>query len=370
MLTNFVLRILIFALLWCAGGCASPSEPLERKPVVAQTISDLSATQSGNEIALSFTLPTETVDLRPLSQPVSVEIYRGIGAPGAASETQMALVATIPSGEVDQYAAQGHIRYVDSLKAEDFAGHDDVLGVSYTIRTRVSVKKDSDPSNVAYLQIRAAFEPISGLKTEVFQSAILLTWTPPAKTLTGSTPPVASYQIYRGESSTTAEVREPSTPPLVKMGESDSPMFQDTQFEFGRTYTYSVRSVVGSGIEALESSDSNLVTITPRDTFPPKAPKELVVALVPKEGETPAHFELSWAISPETDVAGYNVYRTEQAGAPGARLNPELLLTPAVRDMNVQPGHRYFYSVTAVDRSGNESPTSEVVSSSVPAENQ
>jgi len=47
-----------------------------------------------------------------------------------------------------------------------------------------------------------------------------------------------------------------------------------------------------------------------------------------------------------------------------------LLLTPAFRDMNVQPGRRYFYTVTAVDRSGNESPVSEAVAGSVPAENQ
>jgi hypothetical protein len=31
------------------------------------------------------------------------------------------------------------------------------------------------------------------------------------------------------------------------------------------------------------------------------------------------------------------------------------LLSPAYRDTSVQPGHRYWYSVTAVDRSGNES---------------
>ena len=38
--------------------------------------------------------------------------------------------------------------------------------------------------------------------------------------------------------------------------------------------------------------------------------------------------------------------------------------------MNVQPGHRYFYSVTAVDRAGNESPLGAVVSGGVPAESQ
>ena len=96
----------------------------------------------------------------------------------------------------------------------------------------------------------------------------------------------------------------------------------------------------------------------------------LVVALVPRGADTPAHLELSWAISPETDVAGYNVYRSEQAGAPGTRLTTDLLLTPAFRDMNVEPGHRYLYTVTAVDRSGNESPASEAISGGVPAESQ
>ena len=52
----------------------------------------------------------------------------------------------------------------------------------------------------------------------------------------------------------------------------------------------------------------------------------------------------------------------------GTRLNPELLLTPAFRDMNAVPGHRYFYTVTAVDRSGNESPASAAASGDVPAE--
>lgn len=133
---------------------------------------------------------------------------------------------------------------------------------------------------------------------------------------------------------------------------------------------YSVRSLSQYADVALESADSNLVVVTPRDTFPPSAPQDLVVILVPAQGQEPAHFDLSWAISPETDIAGYNVYRSEQESAPGTRLNPELLLTPAFRDMNVAPGHRYFYTVTAVDRVGNESPAGAAASGGVPVESQ
>ncbi len=357
---HFLIALALFSI-----GCASPSEPVERKPVVAEKIGDLSAVQAGNDVVLSFTLPTETVDRRALTQPLSLEIYRSIGEPGANAAAQLALVATIPSGEVAQYSTEGRVRWVDSLKAADFAGLDDLASASYSVRTRASVKQDSDPSNVASLRVHPAYEPIADLKAEVTRSAIILTWTPPAKTLTGQAPPVGGYQIYRG-----ATGKEAVAPPLVRIGETSSPTFQDRQFEFGQTYLYSVRSVVGPGSEAIESADSNLVTLTPRDTFPPAAPTGLVVVLVPRQAGTAPQLELSWAISPETEVAGYNVYRSEQTGVRGEHLNPELLLTPAFRDMNVEPGHRYLYTVTAVDRFGNESAPSEVIAGSVPAENQ
>jgi fibronectin type 3 domain-containing protein len=68
--------------------------------------------------------------------------------------------------------------------------------------------------------------------------------------------------------------------------------------------------------------------------------------------------DLSWSISPENDVAGYRVYRSEQESVRGELIQPALVPTPAVRDTSVQPGHRYWYTVTAVDRAGNESAAS------------
>ena len=74
-----------------------------------------------------------------------------------------------------------------------------------------------------------------------------------------------------------------------------------------------------------------------------------------------AYLELSWAIAPEHDVAGYNVYRSEAGGEAGKRQNVDLLPTPAFRDMNVAPGKTYYYTVTAVDRAQNESAPSAAV---------
>jgi fibronectin type 3 domain-containing protein len=81
----------------------------------------------------------------------------------------------------------------------------------------------------------------------------------------------------------------------------------------------------------------------------------VVAALLPAASPGALVVDLSWSISLETDLAGYRVYRSEQEGTRGQVLNQELLPTPAVRDTSVQPGHRYWYTVTAVDRAGNES---------------
>jgi hypothetical protein len=364
------------------GGCASPSEPYQRKPPVPQAVADLAAEQSGNSVVLTFTLPKETADRRPLVHTPGIEIFRDFQSSSASGEphppdvSHPTLLVTIPAAIVDRYADRGRVRYADPLHADDFARHPDSVAV-YTVQTGVSEKKFSANSNRADVHVYPAPDVIDDLKAKVTHEAVVLTWTPPRKTLVGSAPPIGGYRIYREEAQPgTNTIASPIaggpnlSSPLVRIGESDadSPTYSDQQFDFGKSYVYSVRSIARYSGEALESDDSNLLMVSPRNTFPPAVPEGLVVVLVPAQGEVPEHLELSWAISPETDISGYNVYRVEQAGTPGTRLNRELLLTPAFRDMNVQPGRSYFYTVTAVDRSGNESTPSADVSGGVPAE--
>lgn len=142
--------------------------------------------------------------------------------------------------------------------------------------------------------------------------------------------------------------------------------YDDMSFAFGPTYIYSVRSVSQFGAVSAESADSNLVIVPARDVFPPAMPQALVAVPVPVTAQTPAYIELTWSINAESDLAGYAVYRSDEAGAPGERLNPELVPTPAYRDLSAVAGRRYFYSVRAVDTSGNESPASAAVEAQLP----
>ena len=156
--------------------------------------------------------------------------------------------------------------------------------------------------------------------------------------------------------------------PLVEIAETSTPGYLDTAVQQEKTYAYAVRSAVQVPAKVVESADSNISVITLHDVFPPSMPTGLLVAPVPAGPGTPAYLDLSWDINPETDMGGYNVYRSEGGGAPGARLNAELLPTPTFRDMTLMPGRRYFYTVTAVDRAGNESSASAPVEGGLPAE--
>jgi hypothetical protein len=376
---HFPFPIFLFSVL--LGGCAAPAEPIERRAPVPKAVTDLHAMQAGNDVILRFSLPKETVDRRPLKQPPTIEVYRMIRAAGSATPASSRasraprLILTIPAAMVDQHMEQGRIRVVDSLQAEDFRPNAEDLA-EYTVQTRASAKKESANSNSALLRIYPAADPIADLKVEIVRLGVVLTWTAPQRTLIGSSPTIAKYHLYRAEldldgatAPTEAENSKPKTP-LLKIGESETQSYRDSQVEQGKSYLYSVRSMAQYSDAAIESGDSNYAKVTVKGTFPPSAPEGLVVVFVPAIGEAPAKIELSWAINPETDIAGYNVYRSEQEGAMGTRLNPELLLTPAFRDMNALPGRRYFYTAAAVDRSGNESPISAAVPGGFPVESQ
>jgi fibronectin type 3 domain-containing protein len=153
---------------------------------------------------------------------------------------------------------------------------------------------------------------------------------------------------------------------LALIGEAPEAEYRDANFEWGHTYYYTVRAAAHVGADVVESTDPKPVVISAKDVFPPAAPTGVEAVVIPATPGVPAYVELAWGISPEADLAGYVVYRSEQPDTQGTRLNAELLPAPTLRDISVEPGRRYSYRVTAVDRSGNESPASAVVMAEVP----
>jgi hypothetical protein len=297
-----------------------------------------------------------------------MEIFRGsLKANGSLDNKSFKLVYTIPGALADSYAAQGKIQFTDPLPPEDLRAGSGVM-YAYRVRTRASKKKDSADSNAVSAKLYPVPERIGSLETRVTQNAIELSWPVPRFPATAnSAEPVSGYHVYRGEldpsspvpaSNDLSQAKWKSPPILLAPSQNNS--YQDTLFDFGKTYLYQVRSLVIAGGNPIESDDSVPALVTPRDTFPPVTPQNLVVAEIPGENGAISE-DLSWSINLESDLAGYRIYRSEQQGERGHSLQVALLLSPAYRDVSVQPGHRYWYVVTAVDRAGNESGPSDPV---------
>jgi fibronectin type 3 domain-containing protein len=345
------------------AGCGAPGEPTPPTPVVPMPVTDLTARQDGDGAQLSFTLPTSAVGGSKLASPPAVEVVRGALQPnGSPDYKTFRVVDTIPGALVDNYRSDGGVRFTDPIAPEETKAHPGGA-VAYLVRTRASQTRASADSNVVSLRVFPVPERIASVEAHVTESAVELSWPAPMRTSAGDPlSAVTGYRIYRTELATAAVPSSAQAMPLKKGGSTASALassevnsYSDTSFSFDRTYVYVVRSVIPVEGGELESSESQPVTVTPRDTFPPAAPQGLVGAVLP--GATPGTLvvDLSWSISLETDLAGYRVYRSEQEGTRGQVLNPELLPTPAIRDTSVEPGHRYWYSVTAVDHAGNES---------------
>jgi hypothetical protein len=367
-----VSHALVYCVLACAflAGCAAPGDPSPRHPVVPVTVADVAGRQSGSDVVLTFSVPTRSTDHESLAEPPTIEIYRAALPPGATADRKTAwrLVYTIPSERVDSYVKDKQFEFRDPLTPDDL-GHAAGSSLAYMVRTRVAKARASDDSNIFAVRIYPPPGPPRDLRISVTEPAIVVSWTESPQP-TGASP--GGYRVYRAE----LESGEEPAPqdfsqaklksPMEIVGPSSSTSFSDQKFEFGKTYLYTVRSVAQFGDDSVESADSAPATVTPRDTFPPAAPRGLEAAIILATPQAPAYVELSWAIGSEGDLAGYYVYRSDSEDTPGERINNEVLPSPAFRDISIAQGKRYFYRVSAVDRAGNESPKSSAVQTEIP----
>ncbi len=288
-------------------------------------------------------MPPKTVAGEHLAETPAIEILRGALKPdGSPDAKSFRTTETIPGALVGDYRTADKVQVIN----------------------RISPDK---------LRTYPVPERITSVHPEVTESATELSWSAPTRTSAGDPlPTISEYRVYRGEidaASAAAAANDLSQAkwksPLAFLASSPTNSYRDTGFDFGKTYLYTVRTVIPGDGSTVESSDSFPVIVTPHDIFPPSVPQGLVAPVLIPEPNAPLEVDLSWSINTETDLAGYHVYRSEQQDTPGQLLTPDLLLSPAYRDTSVQPGHRYWYAVTAVDRSGNESAPSARVAAEV-----
>jgi len=364
----------LIAISALAAGCGVPGEPVPPSPPIPTAIKDLTAKQLGDGVLLSFTLPNKSTLGERLTQTPTMEVFRGkLQSDGTPDLRSFRQVDVVPASVLGSYVKQGSVEFLEAVSPDEIRADPGEL-VVYNVRTRVSERKISADSNLVKVNLYPVPERIGKIDLKETERSLKLKWNAPLQTSGGAPlPAISEYRVYRGEVDP-ASVAETEKDihlaiwklPLLLIASPKEPEYEDKGFDYGKTYAYVVRSVVNEEGAMRESGDSVPVVVTPKDVFPPEPPRDVVAAVLGGGPGKAAVVDLSWSLNVETDLAGYRVYRSESEGARGTALTPEPLPTPAYRDTAVQSGHRYWYSVSAVDRAGNESSPSIVVQVEIP----
>jgi len=300
--------------LWLAG-CAYIGPPKPPALDIPTPITDLRAAEYGDQILIQFTIGTLTTDGLALKSVKAVEVRVAAG-----NSPQTLLVPAKGPGPVDH-----------EFPAKDWVGKQ----VTLMVRATGPKGKASDWSNPVTLAVGVPLAAPANFQAVSDPQGVRLTWLGSFGSEAGG-----RYRIFRGAGDAMPQ----------RLAESDKPEYVDTAVDFGSPYRYFVQALVG---ELRQSEISAIVGVTPADTFPPAVPSGVTaVAGV-------SSIELAWQPNTEDDLAGYQVYRSAAGGAPERIAGP--VDAPNFSDRTVEIGKRYSYTVTAVDRTGNESAHSAAV---------
>ena len=364
----------LVSLCFLAAGCGVPGEPVPPSPPIPIAIKDLAAKQLGDGVMLSFTLPSKSTLGDRLTQTPTMEVFRGRLQPdGTPDLRSFRQVDVVPGAVLSRYVRQGMVEFVDAVLPEEIRANPGEA-VVYSVKTRVSERKISADSNFVQVNLYPVPERIGKIDVEESERSLRLKWRAPTQTSGGAAlPPITEYRVYRGELDPTSQADAEKDMhaavwklPLLQIDAVREPEYQDKGFDYGKTYVYVVRSVVNEEGVTRESADSAPAIVTPKDIFPPEAPRDVAAAVLPGGAGGGSVVDLSWSLNVETDLAGYRIYRSESEGTRGQPLAAGLLPTPAYRDGTVQSGRKYWYTVTAVDRAGNESGPSAALAVEIP----
>jgi fibronectin type 3 domain-containing protein len=319
--------------------------------------------QRGNQVILSWPAPQRNAPDSSVQSIRRIDVYRLAekpGAPLALTEEEFAARSTlIGSVTYDQIrTADQELSYTDTL---ELAG--EATRLRYAVRYVNAAGQRAGFSNFLKIEpaARIAQAPVL-LKTgkEINEEGITLSWQPPAANIDGSTPVnLLGYNVYR-----TDETQTTINPTPLNSSPISGTEYTDKDFQFGQNYRYVIRSVsLGTEGAQVESLNSNSLSLSPRDIFPPSAPASITIAA------SPGRLSIFFPANPEGDIAGYTIYRSTDESLPRDRwtkVNATLLTRTTYQDENVEAGRRYYYYLTATDKAGNTSVPSEVVSEVVP----
>jgi hypothetical protein len=349
--------------MWLVG-CASPGAPQPPSLQLPRPVQDLSATRKGENVLLTWTPPTQTSDGANIKHAGPTLICRSTDPKLMATCGNP--IATEKNTQVEHWTKAtmvGRHDYTDSLPTALM--QENPLGfATYALEDQNTHSKSDALSNQVRVSLAPTLPAPTDLQAKVTADGVLLSW--PVSQSAPANPELSFlYRILR-------QTQEGKKPEMI-VGEvpasSGETSFLDRNVDWGQTYSYRVAPITkvlphtGEPLE-IEGDDSPQASVVAHDVFPPATPTGLQ-AVFSGPGQKP-FVDLTWAPNLEADIAGYNIYRHEAGTAP-VKINQDVVKTPSFRDDKVDAGHEYFYSISSVDRQGNESERSDEASEKVPA---
>lgn len=359
--------IVIFLFLAACGKKGDPRPPV---PMVPRAATDLTVSQRGPEMVLSWSYPALTVAGTPLETIRRIHVYRMVEemppslveqlaktgnasdalagpelfkqlpapAPEAFEKTRTEL-DRIESDRLPAVTAGAKIVLRDQavLRSPDGAP----VRYTYAVVTESPSARSALSNLVSIVPVVVANAP-PALTAAAAIDGITLTWTGPVTGIDGgSEPSVSGYNVYRYPADGPVdEMAAPVTPaPVTELRHVDMPPLGAWQ--------YVVTAVASTGPPLLQSLPSPSASVEFRDLQPPPVPAGLA-ALIESDA-----VRLIWEGAQAPDLAGYKVYR--RTGATPVLLTPTPITDLSFRDVKFERGVELVYSVSSIDTTGNES---------------
>lgn len=374
----FVLSLLIVF----SVGCGKKGDPQAPLPRGARAVSDLAVEQEGAEAVLTFSYPDRLLTGQPLTDLEAIEIYRVVNpspaltagkpaatagggpktdeAPGSAARKAAAAarlaqeaflhdavrVFELPTAALAQHTRGATVVYRDALAPLLKAGKLP-SSLAYAVVSVRRTGEKSPLSNIAALSPAVPPGPPVFLALTPEEGRVCLEWLPPATDMLGQSVEAGGYFLYRRilpEEEYEAPINAKPVPGTA---------YVDTAAPYGKL-VYTVRAILPDKPK-VEGAPADEAGLEYRDVFPPPVPARLDA--LPEAGLV----RLVWDPVSAPDLAGYVVFRAEGNAEP-ARLTAEPVKDSFLTDTAARPGHRYRYTVRAVDKAGNISaPSPEAV---------
>ncbi len=350
-----------------AAGCGTPGAPQAPSLNLPAPVANLAATRTGNGVALTWTMPTKSTDKLLLKGTIAASVCR---QQAAGSCNRIVELMLAPGAKAD---------FADELPPSLTEGAPRAL--TYFIELRNRNNRSAGPSNTAVVVAGQAPLPVDGLKAEVRKAGVVLHWAIGPHDAPGTAirlrRKLLTPQASKSDQGPLGAQPEPAEQSLLVGPETGGAGREqaldgalDKNIRFGETYEYRAQRVLrvpvnGKTLE-LDGPLSEPVRIEALDIFPPAVPTGLAAVANAVEAGQPPSIDLSWQPDTEADLAGYAVYRHED-GEAWRRISPiQPVVPPAFHDPQVEPGHIYYYSVTAIDQGGHQSARSAPAEETVP----